>query len=293
MAVLDPVRLDHVKRTLRTIVRSAVDDVVPADQVVWTEQGIPRGPRPLVALTLLEGPIADGTIQDEHVQGSEVTSVDYTVDSAVALSAYKARINGIPYDVTSVGGPTVDTIRDQLVALINNTIAPLTKQSEPVTAAAGGPPGTFSITPDSAGAIYSAEASPAGLLSRVINSDPSLLTTHLIGRERMLFQIDVMFVGGVAIELSARMLAARIRKAFDLPSNIEITGNARVPIQVASTIRDLTALEPGGAKFESRASFDVLAFISSRIAESTVPIDVVEVTTSIDGNLDTFTVTAP
>ena len=65
------------------------------------------------------------------------------------------------------------------------------------------------------------------------------------------------------------------------------SANARVPLQVASEVRDLTGLEPGGAKFESRANFDVLAFISSRVAESTVPIDVVEVTTNIDGNIDT------
>ena len=110
MAVLDPIRLDHVKRTLRTIVRSAVDDVVTADRVVWAEQGIPRAPRPLVALTLLEGPTPDGTIKDETYQGFEVTSVAVTIDSAVASSLYKVRVNGLPFDFTSRVAPTVPTI---------------------------------------------------------------------------------------------------------------------------------------------------------------------------------------
>ena len=290
MAILDPVRLDHAKRTLRSVVLSAVDDVV-ASRVVWMKPGVPRPDRPFVGLQLLAGPSSDGTIQDEKYYAAEVTSVDVTVDSAVASALYKVRVNGIPFDFISGVAPTVTTIRDGLIALINNTATPPTKQSEPVTATAGGA-GDFSITPDSPGAIYQVEAHPAGLVSRVINSDNDLVTTHLIGRERMLFQVDVYTAGNPdnPIELTSHSIAAKIRKAFDLDANLQLTKNARVPLQVSSDIRELSQLEPGGAVYENRASFDVLGFISSRVAESTLPIEIAEITTNVDGNTETFTV---
>ncbi len=295
MAVLNPVRLDHVKRTIRNIVRGAVDDDVAATSVVWAEQGIPREPRPLVALSLVTGPTADGTIKDEKRERFEVTSVVVTIDSAVATALYRIRVNGIAYDVTSGAAPTVTTIRDAFLILLNNTTLPVenrTKQAEPITAVATAGD-MITITPSSAGGIYRIDASPAGLISAVTNVDNTALTTHLIGRRRMLFDVNIYTVGGVAIELSSRMLAERIVASLDLESTLETISNARVPMRREGDINDLTGLESDGATLESRAQFSIVAFVSSRIAETTTAIDVVEITTSVDGNTETFTVTAP
>lgn len=292
MAVLDPVRLDHVKRVLRGVVRDAVGDDVPDAQVGWTEKGIPRAPRPYVALTLLEGPESDA-LKDESVRACEITSVDVSVLSATVGEFYRVRVNGIPFDHVAVGGDTMTTVRDALIALVNNTVAPITKQSDAVAAAADVGPGDFIITPTAPGGIYDVVVEPLGLLTRVINQDLTTLTTHVIGRDRMLFSVDVVTVGGAdtSISQTSRMLARRITKSFDLPSSIEKMSNARVPLRVLGTTRNLSGLEPGGAKFESRAQFDVLGFVSSRIAESTVPIESTEVTVDISGNTETFTVT--
>jgi hypothetical protein len=295
MPVRPPIRLDHVKRTLREVWVDALAGTVAQNSIVWAEQGIPRQARPLVAMQLITGPTPVGSARDEQRFRPEIDSVDVTVSAVTAATRYRLRLNGIPYDFTSSGAPTVTEVRNGLRDLVNNVVAPITKQSEPVTAADGVGPGDLTLTPDEAGAILAVEVSPSAEIAAVVNESPTDCVIDVLAREVMSFQVDVFTVGGVAIELSSRMIAAQMRKALDTPEAIEAFGLNRVSARMLTEISDLTGLEPGGAVLESRAQFDVSVSASSRVSSSVAPIETVEFTFDTDNGPgpETRTITLP
>jgi hypothetical protein len=294
MVVLAPIRLDHVKRTIRSVWIDALSDTVPAAQIIWQEQGVPRRPRPLVAMQLVTGPDPVGTARDERRYRPEIDQVDVAISAVSANTRYRIRLNGIALDYTTTGAPTVIEVRDALRDLINNVTAPTTKQSEPVTAVNGAGVGDIVLTPDVPGAILAVAVNPATQMTQTPTESATDCVMDVLAREVMGFQMDVYSVGGVAFELSSRMIAARMRKAIDTPETEDVLTNARVSMRQLSAIADLTGLEAGGGVFESRASFDIEVSASSRVSSSVVPIETVEYTLDTNGPpAETRTITLP
>lgn len=295
MTIRAPIRLDLVKRTLRGVWIDALDDSVAADSIVWGEQGIPRSPRPLVAIQLIDGPNPIGEARDEHRFRPEIDQVDIAISAVSATTKYRVRLNGVPYDFTTGGAPTIVGVRGALRDLINNLTAPISKQDEPVTAADGVGDGDLVLTPDEAGAILAVAVSPSLQITSTDTVSATDCVIDVLARESMSFQVDVYTDGGVAFELSSRMLAVRMRKALNTPEALDTLLDNRVSVRRVSVINNLTALSPGGARFESRAQFDVAVAASSRVSSQVVPIETVEFTLAITNGpaAETRTITLP
>lgn len=87
-------------------------------RVVWGEQDAPVPAKPFVRIEMLVPPVADR-------QGEAKRRGAIVVDSAAASTAYSVTIDGDLVVVTSSSNPTLNSIRDQLVAAINAAAAGL------------------------------------------------------------------------------------------------------------------------------------------------------------------------
>lgn len=286
MTVARPMRIDLIKRALRDVFVDAMSGLAGGDDVpvVWANRNIPRKARPFVLLNITSGPSMVGTFVDEHRMREAPDDLTVTVDTALDGQEYYFRLNGLPVRYVATGVDTVDTIRDQFVTL-------LTTLNERVTVVATASPGEFTITPDTAGEVFSFEALPATFVTIVEGTKTSVMDT--VGSRRLVVSCGFFAEESGKFEDDAHDLAIRCLTALSLPDTADSLHDQQVAIKPISDILNLSGVVAGGAKNESRATFDVDIHASSRITLPIGTIETVEGILDIDGTLIPFTVPAP
>lgn len=278
-----PIRLDYVKQVVGDVVASGVTDL-PDGRIGWVRQGIPRPPRPYMGLQIISGPFSDMTKEERRfVEVIDVSTV--TIDTATAGERYRIRVNGFPVDYTAAGGDSVTDIRDGLLA--NAALASNYVTGESVSFAANGAD-SIDVTPDSTGELVGVRT--PNLSISIVDTKSDAWASYQVARDLMTIQVTAYDSDTFDEDaLSAKMMVRRVQKKLDSVDTEELTLGARVGIRQISNITDLSGLEPGGAKLQGQSQFDIEVTASSLSITDVEPIDSVETTLDISGDVRTFT----
>lgn len=287
MTVRNPVRIDLLKRAIRTAFVNALGPDVPAGQIVWLERNLPRPERPLIGMQWLSLPASTGFEQEVYRQ--EIDSVAIAVTSADAGQRYRIIANGAPYDFTASGAPTIVEIRDGLRDLLNNVTTPVTKQTEPILAVDGGTDADITVTPTETGGILLIETPTGTPVTITPTLNATVCVMHTLKRVQGTIAVNVWTEGGVATELGGATYAQRMRSSLVLQSTQDLFRSFGVAARPITGITDVSAL--AGANFESHMQFDIMCGTTSRAWEVLEPIEAFDLELNIGDVTTTDTVT--
>jgi len=241
--------------------------VAPVD-VVWdyNEQSHEELTGDFVGLTMIAGPAPHNRMKARGTLLIPADDITVTVDSVVVGSRYAIKLNGFSYFTDAVGGDTVTTIRDRLLALIAaDVLEPVT----PTTVAADG----ILLTADFNGAMR--RLTLVGSMSAgapTLSTQPVLVTE---GAQTMLVNIQAFSKGREPFN-GAWALTAQCEAALqseDLISKLRAFG---VGVWDRGVVTDLSALT--GAHWETRTSFDVTLAARASWVRSASFIDTISLT---------------
>ena len=279
-----PLRLDRLQQAIIEVFDDALGSDVSVGwaygEAIW-DANYPTGQ--VVNLTMLGGPtygIRNGVHGVPFVPPSSIT---VTVDTAVVATRYIVTINEYSYFHDAIGGDTVDTIRDALVALI------VADADSPYVAAAAVPAGELTVVPSIDGDIWQMKVSSGITAVPTLSNQVVLKTTAT-----RLFTIDIgCFSKGRSPRTGAWALASLCEAALASPEHAQIFSAYDVGVWGKGPAVDLSAVENG--HWESRVSFDVTLAMKSTF---TTPISTIEtVNVAIGGSTPSatqvFTVVKP
>lgn len=253
------VRMDLLQSTVKTILEDGLGITIG-----WGQSDLTRLARPFGRLDIISGPSRFG-IRHEWVMLCPES--DHLVDVPVPTigSEHLVRINGVPLRYTATDTSSV-TLRDAFIALVNADLEPAT--------AVDTSPTQFKITETAPGSVIDVQVS--SLLS--VAADPGSTQTPVKShRDRSEVTIGFqIFSDSNKISVGAAQMMSRVPLILDLESTLDLLGDQRIALQDIAGPIDLTDLEGGGAKHESRSSMDFLATITSLYSEPTAIIETVE-----------------
>ncbi len=292
MTVADPVRIDHMKRTLRGVFSAALSELpttVDDNRFVWVKQGGPRPPRPYIGMQIIDGPDARGITKEEDRYREALTSKRVTITGAVDAIQYRIRVNGMLVEIVSGVAATLTSIRD---ALRIETQAMIDLgQGEPLTLLdVGGD--AFDVIPVVAGDLLGVSTLNPSTEVSLADTVSDVWVIETVADVDMTVQCTVFDAGDAGPD-TTRRLSGRLRKALDLPDTLETAERERVAMRAISNTIDLAGLEPGGAKLQAQSSFDVQVGGSSVVATRVEPIETVIFTANVSGKSSSVTIPAP
>ena len=259
------IRLDLVKRALRTVLKNAT-----GVEVVWATRETPRVPRPYLVLQVLSGPSYDGAVTEE--KRCRVANDDQTLTFAVPPvgDEYLVRVNGIPVRYTATTTDPAE-VRDAVLTALNDLNFPSLENVNPAASGSN----QLVLTATQPGALLRVDVS-----NNVSLAGPSSTTDVLdhVSRRRYTVSVTAVAENPDKYEEGAVLLAERAYTGLSLQSSLDFFADQRVSAKVVSGVTDLSGLEPGNAKPESRATFDVDLFAVSLVTEEVATIETVEFT---------------
>jgi len=289
VTVPDPIRVDHMKRTLRSVFKDALSELSATgedNRFVWVKQGVPRPARPFVGLQIITGPDEIGITKAETRFREAIDSTRVTILSAADDTRYRIRVNGLECEIDSGTGATITSIRDALQA---STLAmSILGIGEPVTLAAVSTD-AFDVIPNSPGDLVGVSTDSPSTEIALVDSTSDVWASETVADVEMTVQVAVYDSGDAAPD-TTRRLCGRLRASLDLPDTLDAALSARVAMRTISRTNSLAGLEPGGAMLQAQSSFDVAVGGSSLVARIIEPIETVEIDLDVSGNTSTITV---
>lgn len=253
------VRIDLLQSTVKSILEEQLG--IP---IGWGQSDFTRLPRPFGRLDIISGPSRFGV---RHEWEFLCPESDFLVDvpSPAIGSEHLVRVNGVPLRHTATDTSSV-TLRDALIALINADLEPAT--------AVDTSPTQFRITETAPGSIIDVQVSSLLSVSPDPGSTQIPVRSH---RDRSEVTIGFqVFADTNKVSIGAAQIMSRVPLILDLDSTLDILSDQRITLQDIAGPTDLTDLEGGGAKHESRSSMDFLATITSLFSEPASIIETVE-----------------
>jgi hypothetical protein len=190
-----------------------------------------------------------------------ITTVDITVDSAAADIRSGIVLNDYDYATDSVGGDTVDTIAERLVALVNGDDL----ETATATDLTGG---VLQLGEDFLGGIRSLSIYGSLSASNVVRSADNVLVTE--GTQTMLVNVQA-YSTGRSPRSGAWGVIQQCLAAFQTEDMVETLRAQGVGIGNKTQPIDLSAI--AGANWESRVSADIT--LTARAAWVR-PVDIIE-----------------
>lgn len=281
-----PLRLDRIEIGLFQAISGAFNPAPSGPTVAWDyqensfEQVSVGG---LISLSLSAGPApfirqgARGTLLNA------VASIPITVTTAVVGQRYLLRLNEFDYFHDAVGGDSVTTIRDALVAAIN------ADAHETATAAdlAGD---SLTLTADFVGGLRSLTLS--GGLSSGAPVDSGDSVNVIEGDQALLLQVQTFSKGRTPLA-GAWGLTSVVQSALQTPSLVELLRTFGVGLGAKGTPSDLSAI--AGGHWSTRTAFSVTLTARSAWIDPVERIETLETTVNLSNPTTsvTFTTTAP
>ena len=253
------VRMDLMQSTVLSILETQL-----GISIGWGQSDSTRLPRPFGRLDIISGPSRFGVRHEWEMLCPES---DYLVDVPVPTigSEWLTRVNGVPFRYTATDTSSV-TLRDAMIALVNADLEPAT--------AVDTSPTQFKITETAPGSVIDVQVSPLMSVSADPGSTQTPVKSHRDRSEVTIgFQI---FSDTNKVSTGANETMSRVPLILDLDSTLDILSDQRITLQDIAGPTDLTDLEGGGARHESRSSMDFLATITSLYSEPASIIEVVE-----------------
>lgn len=280
-AIFTPLRLDRVQQALFEVLAEAT-----GVGVHWAYAEVPQESlaADFLALTMIGGP---GPVNRKHVRGcvfQPPTLVPLTVGPLVVGSRVVVALNDFNYFHDVTGLDTVTTVRDDLVAQINDV-----DNIEPVTATAVGVD-SLDLVPDLFGSLWNLKiAGPISAGALTLSPDFAELVD---GTQTMLVNVQA-YSKGREPRNGAWSVIQRSIAALQTGDLVERLRRFGVGVWDYTNPIDLSAIT--GAHWETRASFDVTLAARARWARPTDVVETVDVTlnTSQPTTTETITIVSP
>lgn len=283
MSIFTPIRLDRLQTALYTTLEDALSSLTPAPEVHWaqTEPTHEQLPANFVALNMIAGPAPFNRTMSQGTSRLPTDSIDITVTSVIVGASYTVKLNGFSYVVIAIGGDTLTTIRDRLVAAVNDDLL------EPVTAgdlAADG----LTLTADFNGAMLELELFGPLTAAAPVLSD----TTVLVHDSEQIMLVNIQAYSKDREPYNgAEQMTAICYAALRSQSIVATLLQNGVGIWTRGSPTSLPIVV--GAKWESRSSFDVTFAMRSVWVEDVERIETVVATFDVDGITTEQTITSP
>lgn len=248
MTIPAPLRLDRLQLAFKTALQDALGSDCP---VVWAygealwNSNFPQGKA--CDLNLIAGP----SIHNQGiVQGSTPillpTSVSVKIDSAVTDYLYFTYLNGYQYSYEAGALDTVTTIRNGLVAAINDDATGSLLTASPSGA------DTLIITPTNAGGLWKMSICPDN-----VTATPTLgAIAYQISQDTRRMTVNIQcFSKGKFPQSGAWTQGAVVEAALMSPEYAPVFATNGVGIWAKSPMVNISAIENG--HWETRVSMDV------------------------------------
>jgi hypothetical protein len=281
-----PLRLDRIEIGLFQAISAAFNPTPTGPTVAWDYQEnsfelVSAGG--LVSLSLSAGPAPFIRQGSRGTLLNAVESIPITVTTAVVGERYLLRLNDFDYFHDAVGGDTVTTIRDALVAAVNGDTYETATAADLVA-------DSLTLTADFVGGLRSLTLS-GGLSSGVpVDSGESVLVTE--GDQALQLQVQTFSKGRTPLE-GAWGLTSVVQSALQTPGLVELLRKFGVGLGAKGTPSDLSAI--AGGHWSTRTAFSVTLSARSawiepveRIESTVITVNLSNPTTSV-----TFTTPAP
>lgn len=263
-AIVTPLRLDRVQLALVSILDEACNPL--GAHWGYTEPTREQLPEGYVTLTMADGP---GPFHRQGKRGTELTPIDtvtIVVDSVEVGKRYGIELNGFNYFTDGVGGDTVDTIRDRLVAAI------VADTEETASAAAGGA-GEVDLSANFLGGIRWLSIYGALSSTNLVRAADSVLVVD--GTQTMLVNIQAYHKQREPRN-GAWALIQQCVAALQSEDLVERLRRYGVGVWDKAQPLDLSAI--AGGHWESRASMDVTLAARASWVRPVSTIETVEAT---------------
>lgn len=270
------VRLDLLQSTLVTIFEREF-----GFEFVWGRSNLTREARPYGVFEPISGPTRLG---QTHESIMVTTESEYLVDLPVPAVGdfFVAQINGVSHENT-VLTTNVEDLRDALVALIN-------ADREPATALAT-LSNQFSITESALGGVIEVAASPSMTVSVGPGSVQQCVKSH---RSRSEVTLNLQIHSDTnKVSVGAMDMMANVPVILDLDRTLHTLTTRAFTLQDIAGPTDISTLEGGGARNESRSTMDLIAGITSLYSETSFVIETTDMELVVGSNTIPITTLAP
>lgn len=243
--------------------------------IIWGRSDLPREKRPFARFDLLSGPTR---IQVKHEWDIVTTESDRIVDIPVPTEGidYLMRVNGVPLRHVAVSGETQATMRDAFIVLVNGDREPATATIESAT--------QLRVTELLPGSLPYFDID--GQLSQAV-ADDSVQQCVKVHFARSEVTFTMQLVGednAVGTDRSAGDLIGMVSLILDLDRTLLKLNDERITMNDIAGPTDISDLEGGGAKSESRHTMDFAATITSMYSEVVPTIETVEGSVVVGSN---------
>ena len=259
MIAYSVVRMDLLQSTVKDILEDGLD--IP---ISWGQSDLTRLPRPFGRLDIISGPSRFG-VRHEWVMLCPESDYLVTVPAPTVGSQWLVRINGVPLRYTATDTSS-ETLRDAQVAQINADIEPATAVAVSST--------QYKITETAPGSVIEVEVSP---LMRSVADAGSTQTPVKSHRDRSEVTIGFQVSSDSnKVSVGAAQIMSRVPMVLDLDATLATLLDQRLTLMDIAGPTDLSDLEGGGAKHESRSSMDFVSIVTSLYSEPASIIETVE-----------------
>lgn len=267
-----PLRLDRLQIGIGQALTLAYGNVASGGPLItfsYQEQSFEQVPvGGLVALTIVSGPAPFLRSGKRGTLLNAVATIPLTVTTATVGVRYLVRLNDFDYFHDAVGGDSVTTIRDSLIAQIE---ADTFETATATTLAADG----LTLAADFVGGLRTLQVSGPITAGAPVASGSSVLVTE--GDQQLLLGIQCFSKNREPFSGALAMIAVA-EATFQTESMSAVMSRFGVGVAGKGPVTDLSAI--AGGHWETRASFDVT------LAAHAAWVDQIERIESVDTTID-------
>lgn len=271
-------RTDIMRSALRAQTLAAAPGLVDC---IWSPYLGPRPARPYAEWRPIAQPAATGSLRDSEETLCLARQVDVQVLSATVGQPYRLEFNYTSASNTPIGGDTVTTVRDDLLAQVN-------LDKDPVTASAISTD-TLRLTGVGPGDLWRVDSNPVRMVSTAAVGSPIDIVELARASLSMTASLNI-YSKGVSTDDESSSYAHDIDSAFRSRRVSGLFAQEHLAVTRIADPVNLDNVPPSQDSFESRTAVDFMISLPYWRSEFIEEIQTTIVTVNTDSGSITVTV---